>query len=425
MSFSHTFATPVDPAFGFSIVRLKAEVPEFERPGQLSSFGYHAAKTDDRKSRVVATFTGGLQFSDDLGKSWKIHSLAKDRLAKKLGVEGSNLANAFITADQSILAQIKAPPTYATQANENPAMILRFSSDGKLLSTASPGHSHWHGTRSIDQSGKTILYAEYPNNKNRFTPNGLEDVDEEALDLRMPGVFRSVDDGETWEKVFEQSWRDIRHFHVVAADPYLPGTWWLSSGDKPDESRVWRSDDDGSTWRDVSLNQPKYDCYPGIESTTRSAYRFTDIWIGEDTLIWGSDDWLGGFANVYKPNVPLKNRAGSRIFMTKKSEQLELVDMGYVGNPVRSMIDVGPALVVMTEAKRSTFPKPQVFLVSKTQPGLVAEICTVDAHNPAGTGFVFSRASRVAEDGVFFTFRSKFDLLEAPARFARWTISFE
>ena len=29
MSFSHPFVTPVDPAFGFSMMRLKAEVYEY------------------------------------------------------------------------------------------------------------------------------------------------------------------------------------------------------------------------------------------------------------------------------------------------------------------------------------------------------------------------------------------------------------
>ena len=421
-----TYTMSVDPAFGFSKVRLTGSVPNLPLRARTAGFGYHALdqSTGLATDTVVGTYSGGLVLSEDLGQNWTMVPLSDSTLAGELGLSRPQLGNAFVTKDGTILAQVKAPPTNTGRVVENSGAVLRFDKSGTLLGMQTPGQSHWHGSRTIDQSGDTIMYAEYPNNRMKYRLPEGDQIVEADYDLRVPTVYRSRDDGQTWNKVFEVSWTEIRHFHTIAADPFLPKTWWLSSGDKPDECRVWRSDDDGDSWRDVSLNTPEFDCYPRIKDTTKSAYRYTDIWIGEDRMIWGADDWLGGEKAIKDPDVPASNRAGSRMFMTPKSEQLTLSDTGYVGSPVRSIIDVGEALIITTEAKRDAIKEPQIMLMSKKDPNLMVQLGSVPVADGNATGFTFSRASRAAKDGVFFTFRSKFDFVEHPTRMMQWKIDF-
>jgi hypothetical protein len=43
----------------------------------------------------------------------------------------------------------------------------------------------------------------------------------------------------------------------------------------------------------------------------------------------------------------------------------------------------------------------------------------------SGTGFAYSRASRAAVDGTFFSFRSSRDLIRHATRIFRWRVSFD
>lgn len=54
-----------------------------------------------------------------------------------------------------------------------------------------------------------------------------------------PRVFRSDDDGATWEPYVEA---DVRHFHSVTVDPY-EGDLWLTTGDRDEECRFLRVSD--------------------------------------------------------------------------------------------------------------------------------------------------------------------------------------
>ena len=120
--------------------------------------------------------------------------------------------------------------------------------------------------------------------------------------------------------------------------------------------------------------------------------------------------------------VAYHQRAGSRMFRVRKGDQLKPEMLGYVGNPVRSLIDIGPAFIVLTEAKRRYMQRPQVMLMSKADPTLMTEIFTVDTWSNAGTGFSYSRSSRKAKDGVFFSFRGRYDVVNSPTRILRWKV---
>ena len=403
--FEQEFQIAVDPAFGFRNVNLKLAIPPVPMAGRTASFAEHRGHT------VVAVMIGGMLVSEDLGRSWNVLQLS--------GEEETDFVNCFTTKSGDRLLQVKSPEDATVRAPDLSGAVYRYDKAWNCKSRMVEGQlHHWHGSCSIDQAGETIIWAEYPDNKGKYIPGGEAD----AVNSR---VFRSRDGGATWEVVFSQTWQEIRHFHVVAADPHVPGQWWLSSGDRPSESRVWVSRDDGTTWVDVTDPAPKVLLHRAFQKSAQAVYRFTDIWLGQDEIIWGSDDWLGSPSLVNDLNALPGRRSGARMFRSPRTSPLAPRDAGWIGNPVRSITDLGPALLITTESKQNVLKRPQVYLMSKKNEGLLQELFTIGVEGGGGSGFTFSRASRTLTDGVMFSFRGARDLAELPTRIVRWEIKFD
>ncbi len=402
-SFTKTHTVDVDPAFGFRRVTLEMTVPSVPHEGRTANFVEHKPGTDT----VLALSRGRVTISEDLGRSWECRPLPD--------AEDIDFENCFTTEAGDHILQVKSG-----QKSVSDGTVFVYDSNWSLRSRSPAGRYRWHGSRSIGQSGNTIMWAEYPENKAKYA-RGQEHLAEH------PRVWRSRDGGATWEAVFEQNGLTIRHFHTLVADPYVPRQWWLSSGDRADESKVWLSSDDGDSWVEVTDPAPRVKLHPGAMRSVQSVHRYTDIWLGRDEVVWGTDDWLGtpGAPGVIdsaaEPGVP---RAGARVMRSRRTKPLQPVDAGWIGNPVRSITDVGPALVMTTEAKYKPLPRPQVYLVAKNGSSQPAELCTVEALRDRGTGFTYSRASAVARDGVFFSFRGGQDLCTLPTRIIRWKVDF-
>jgi hypothetical protein len=403
--FRERHTVEVDPAFGFHRVDLELEVPAV--PFECRSYGFaeHHLPTET----VVATGEGGVLVSSDFGWSWEHVPLPE--------APGVDFVHCLTTATGHHLLQVAAPDDFAGPHGKGGA-LYRFDAEWRLVDTAQPGRHHWHGSRAAGEAGGTLIWAEYPSNKEKYRP-GQEHL---AID---PAVYRSTDDGVTWAKVFSAPGEAIRHFHTLLADPFVPGQWWLSSGDKSTECRVWRSADDGLTWTEVTNPDPDVRLHENKAREKQSVQRFTDLVLTEDELIWGADDWLGGWkfakTTASEGGVP----AGSRMFRSPRTEPLQPRDAGFVGNPVRCLVDIGSAIIVTTEAKRATMPQPQVLLMSKAPDGPLQELFAVDVVGGGPSGFTFSRASRAAQDGFFFSFRSTRDLVASPTRLLRWRIDLD
>jgi hypothetical protein len=100
-------------------------------------------------------------------------------------------------------------------------------------------------------------------------------------------VYRSQDDGRTWEQflVFEAG--EIRHIHVVQYDPYRD-LIWISTGDRDSESRILYLENDGNhlyklgggtqDWRTVGfLFTPDY-IYWGADTQDEPSHIFSWNW---------------------------------------------------------------------------------------------------------------------------------------------------
>lgn len=82
----------------------------------------------------------------------------------------------------------------------------------------------------------------------------------------------TTDSGETWTPIYDHGNGSLssRHIHGVYADPYRPGTVWLTLGDytgnASGDRRIQVSRDSGATWADVTTDyQPTaIMCFPNV-----------------------------------------------------------------------------------------------------------------------------------------------------------------
>jgi hypothetical protein len=204
----------------------------------------------------------------------------------------------------------------------------------------------------------------------------------------------------------------------LVPDFFSEKTWWLSSGDKAEENFIWRSNDDGITWKDAT-------CYNSIDSLPdlqnqkliRRAQRFTDLIVTEKFLIWGSDDLLGTYKN-FDPIINNKNTdVGSKLFIAEKKIPLEPFCLGYIGHPIRSIIDINLGWIILTEAHYSN-KMPQIYFLSKENFKLIHLFNLNNFGN--STGFTYSRSSKKSNSNVFFTFKNSNDIIKNSFKILRW-----
>lgn len=420
--FSRTFSTPLDPALGFRRVVMTVQVPDLPPEAVGARFASHAYSTDEQRARrtVYAVHEGGIVVSEDMGRHFEFVSMPQ--------VRNIGLQNVFQTQAGNVLVQGAGPhrPTDPRGHPDLEAPIFVCDRDFRVIDRVQPGKTHWHGPRAIDQAGGVIVYAEYPENAIKYSPDFADDPARHRHLVDDARVLRSGDGGRTWSEVFRKSWKEIRHFHTAVADPYEPGTWYVSSGDQPHECRVWRSTDGAITWHEVTGDASSVPLHPTLRGRHGSVYRHTDMVVLPDRVIWGADDLLGPPRLYRDPDVGFGSRVGSRLFMSTKTGPLDPKPIAFVGSHVRSLIDVGPAYLVLTEAKSlKVTGRPQVCLLFKNEPYQLVELFTVDRFHGSGTGFTFSRHSRAAVDGRFFTYRDSNDMFAGGSRILQWEISFE
>jgi hypothetical protein len=325
-------------------------------------------------AELVARAGTTLYVSDDLGETWRTVE----------GPPGHVFSMCFTTASgRRLLQDIDSPEVHV------------FDRSWRYLGARTAGAYPWHGTWSVDQSASgVVMFCEYVSN---------------APTLR---VLRSVDEGESWECAFSQPGHDedpaagpIRHFHTCQADPFMPGRWYLSSGDRNQQNAVWYSDDDGLSWKRAKPVLTSIVGPPIPETRLANIVRHTAEVIVEDAVIWPTDDHLGSVARLVRLIKPDLNEAH--------------VIASFARNELRNIVSLsGDTLFVLSE--------------SKLDPSIAEAYCidingrllaTFSLENPTATKATFarSRSSKAAVDGTFFSF-SDLDF-EGKPRLLRWTVT--
>ncbi len=354
--------------------------------------------------------------SHDLGKTWDIHDTPQTKDAQ--------ITTAFIGSD-FYLQQSIGVEGGLTEPPQGWARIFAYDKEWRFLGSSRPALAHWHGSWSIDQHGDTIMWGTYHVNTDKYKLDYQTNPEKYANTVYPNSILRSRDRGLTWERVLDLSTSEIRHIHCVQHDPFAPGTWWAGSGDLPRESQIYRSTNDGDTWEDMTgeavLTGP-----PSFRPFKQAAYRFTALAFSEQGLYWPTDDWLGQLQH-YDMMLGQAERTGSRLFFSSRGgSKMDAKEIAYLGYAARSMTDVGKGWIVTTEAKYPEVSiQPQVFYVPKHAPDEAKHIFSIDNYAWRGTGFTYARASRHAENGVFFSFRQVSDGFSNNTKVMRWTVQID
>jgi hypothetical protein len=394
--FCKEYAIALPAGFGARQVNIRLTIPPLP-VGPTYSFSEHVSNDDGSASdRVIACTIGGFAVSDDLGESWKRVNLR--------GFERFPFVHSRALPGGEIL--LLANDTDNSTPGSETSRLVVCREDGSIQHSALVNGPRWHGPRAIDLCGSTLMYAEYPDN--------------DVVAHRPSRVWRSRDFGRSWEMVREE--RNIRHFHFLQANPNVPHDWWLTSGDAAEESRIWRSTDDGDTWIDQT---DKFGAAVtiGEETFSRRLFRLTDLtWLG-DEIIWGSDDVLRHHDGGPKTT---KNKIGARIFRGNPASGMPPAILGYCGPEVRNIVDVGTFRIALTQSTHHLADggDPRAFLMTRDGSAF-SHLFDIARFEPVRTGFTYSRASRRAKDGVFFTFRGVRDIFRGPNRILRWQVTFD
>ncbi|MDR7119301.1 sialidase family protein [Rheinheimera soli] len=251
----------------------------------------------------------------------------------------------------------------------------------KVSSCRGIGDKQWHGTWSIDQSRSgTIMYAEYSTTK--------------EVAVSPLHVYRSTDGGINWQSALEVSSSpifgkgDIRHFHTCQADPYISGRWYVSSGDKLTDNKLYISDDDGQTWQNISIISVQPLGYTE-KLHWNDLLRFTTLSITEQELYWATDDNVGGDRAVLcRVN---KNELTDRKITIK-------IDGVLSNNLARNIIKHSEGFLVTTEAKNNP-SAADLFLRTATN---LIRFPSIENLSKEPSGFTISKSSKVFEGNVAY-----------------------
>jgi len=362
----------------------------------------------EASSRIVALHGRTVFESVDLGASWN-----------EIPVESEHpLELSFTTSTGH---NITATQPMADEADtETRTVIRRYDAQWRPAGAPFTARSPWHGTASIGEADGVIMFAEYPLNRDKYPAFDNSGLSRATRLLSSPRVYRSRDDGLTWEVALELPLDRVRHLHTCMPEPGRPGRWWLTSGDRYDEVHVWVTDDHGETWREITshaVSTPLHESCRPVSSQRMTDHVFHDGW-----MLWGADDILGKEPLYGTGEHP---RVGSRIFRARTDGPFVPEAIGFCGPPMRSIVDLGPAFLFASEAKKpEVTARPRTFLVFKDELDRVHPFVEMDNYGPSGTGFTYSRHSRKARDGVFFSYRGATDVFPHSPRVLRWEIEF-
>jgi hypothetical protein len=292
----------------------------------------------------------GVYVSDNLGSTWSEHRV----------VGNPNWQGSFTTHNGTHLLW-----------DDHTKRLRRFSQDWNELAVSSAGTDRWLGSWSIGQHGDVIMYAEYA-----FAPQSVS-------------VWRSTDDGASWTRAFKQrgtgsSNPQIRHFHLLQPDPYRPGDWYLSSGDRPEHSHIWRSSDDGLTWTEITP--------PSVLGTAdESLARFTAMAFTQDFLYWGTDDTFDGRDWAQNPTYS----GHSKLVRAGRGKPLQLDIIGELADrPIRNLTVVNGSFVLISESRG---PGNRASAWSFND-GRISKLADIPVVGPLG-GFTFSVGSLKSRGG--------------------------
>ena len=368
-------------------IRLDISAPILPKGVNFMEHGFNR-ETRCSDDVIIGAKGKSIFISNDLGYSWQAIFIP--------GI--TKVMNTYRTQNGSIL--VGGPDEENGENNR----VVRIR-NGKLLESSLVGLSCWHGTFSIDEQDDVIIFAEYPMNR-------------KTQENHVPSsVFKSTDDGISWQNVFTMDYPDIRHFHTCTA--INNGEWLVTSGDSPKQCRFWKSTDKGENWEEITNHNPAVNAY---DSYKQSIHRTVVMHLDDDGCIWATDDPMGPLNEYLNPAGEMVTR--SLLVRSEIGDKIEPEVLCSLGMHIRSMIDVGSAYILVSEAKRlDIIATPQVFLVFKDDLNICHHI--MDIPNPENkiNAATLSRSSIRNKDGVFFSRLSRETFSKTHCGVIKWKLT--
>jgi len=161
--------------------------------------------------------------------------------------------------------------------------VYIVSPDGSIKNTFSgySGNKPGHQGVCVTPDG-TVFFGEYTLNTQR------------NIDTKL---YRSTDNGESFECILTMSGKEVRHIHFIKYDPYEK-CLWLGTGDEDFECKFMKSTDNAQSWQTIGEGSQDW--------------RAIGICFDENYLTWGTD----------AGSVPDQNHI---IRMDRKTNTLEIL----------------------------------------------------------------------------------------------------
>src|SRR5215216_5464837 len=213
--------------------------PIFERQGTLSIGDVALAPsnpdvvwvgTGESAVRNSVSFGDGVYKSTDGGRTWQHMGLRDTEHISKVLVHPRNPDVVYVGAQG-----------HAYGPNEERGVFMTTDGGKTWAKTLYLGPEHGVADMDIDPSNPNVVYAVMW--KFRRTPWTHTSGDERG------GLFRSIDGGRTWQKLEGGLPKTVGRIGVAVAHSN-PNVVYAITEAK--EGTLWRSDDRGETWRNVS-----------------------------------------------------------------------------------------------------------------------------------------------------------------------------
>ena len=339
----------------------------------------------NNSNQLFATSGGGsLHVSDDFGETWS--DLPK--------LKGINIRRFFSMSNGHYLV--------GGYDSKNNCVIQTIDENFEAVCTIRQGNALWNSNNSIDEMDGVIMYSEYQNFKAELPTN--------------VSIYRTSDFGISWEEVFSHPHPGIRHWHTLKADPFRRGTWIATSGDTPEQSKWFITEDIGEEWEEIT--DMDYIC-ENSPRRSKSAHRTTTFLVNEDSYIFATDDLMGSVPQFLSIRDGVR-ASSSKLFSASKTSPTRLMEIANLGIHIRSLIDVGPGFIAISEAQQVSFDS-QIFFIPKETPIAPHLLFTLPASMPhGGTSAMSSHAS----NGLFFSYWKDGCFRDSRFQTLRWKFDF-
>lgn len=225
------------------------------------------------EAHATNSTTQTIYISRDGGETWKAYAT--------LAINASNgvwYTRIFVDQQSNITyLYLLKTTTGFSMSNNYVCSFFYNGTDWQQIGNFSIGRRQWLSnnnsidvTTNADWTERAVIFGEY-------------DVTTDGTSYKL---WKTTNSGATWTNVLELQGDkdgavgtgDIRHWHTVQVDRYTKH-WWATSGDADSQCRIYRSTDNGNTWELLfSGSQRERTCgfvfekdciYYGMDSTNK------------------------------------------------------------------------------------------------------------------------------------------------------------